>query len=177
MKLRGLAAMVVAVLVAFHLTPAQAQNDGVPCDNFIRNPDGSWTATSNLRFPPNINLRQGSVMRPGFVILGTDVAATLAKSCASVPVQTPQAELKTLADDKGVIDMQTLTCGQLLTVYQEDVDFLMAWYSGWSNGLAKNHTLKVQAVKDGTHNVIVYCKANPSKRIVEAIEALRGEAR
>lgn len=116
-------------------------------------------------------------MRPGFVILGADVAETLAKSCASVPVQTPQAELTTPANDKGVIDMQTLTCGQLLTVYQEDVDFLMALYSGWSNGLAKNHTLKVQSVKDGTHNVIVYCKGKASKRIVEAIEALRGQAR
>jgi hypothetical protein len=154
---------------------ARAQSGDIPCGHFIRNPDGSWTVASNVRFPAAgqmLNLQQGSVMRPGFYILGNDIASVLAKTCASVPVQQPQAEIATLADNNGVIDMETLTCGQLLSVYQEDVDFLMAWYSGWSNGLAKNHTLKVQAVKDATHNVILYCKANTGKRIVDAIEAL-----
>lgn len=175
---RGLAAIVFGVLVAVPFSGAQAQS--VPCGDFIRNPDGSWTVANNVRFPAAgqmLNLQQGAVMRPGFYILGTDVASTLAKTCASAPVQQPQAEITTLADNKGVIDMETLTCGQLLSVYQEDVDFLMAWYSGWSNGLAKNHTLKVQAVKDGTHNVIVYCKANTGKRIVDAIAALNEQSR
>lgn len=154
---------------------AQAQT-GIPCNDFIRNPDGTWTVANNVAFPAAgrvVNLRQGSVMKPGLFILGTDVAAELASACASVAVQQPQAEIATLADDKGVIDMATLTCSQLLSVYQEDADFLLAWYSGWSNGLAKSRTLKLKAVKDATHNVVIYCKANLSKRVSDAVEATK----
>ena len=167
------AGLLLAFLASFQDAKAQSS---VPCDSFIRNPDGSWTATANVPFPGNgriVNLRQGSVMKPGFFILGTDVAAELAAACASAPVQQPQAEITTLADDKGVIDMGSLTCGQLLSVYQEDADFLLAWYSGWTNGMAKSRTLRLKAVKDATHNVIVYCKANLTKRVAEAIEALK----
>jgi HdeA/HdeB family len=163
-------------LVCLIQSAQSANAQGVPCADFVRNPDGSWTAANNVAFPgPGraINLRQGSVMKPGMVILGTDVAATLNAECAAVPVQQPQAEITTLADDKGVIDMATLTCSQLLSVYQEDADFLLAWYSGWSNGLAKNRTLKIKAVKDATHNVIIYCKANLSKRVSDAVEATK----
>jgi hypothetical protein len=174
-------AIVIVVASAIGLSTAvQAQDGGVPCDSFIRNPDGSWTATGNVAFPgpgQNINLRQGSVLRPGLVILGTDVAATLTQKCASVPVQQPQVELSKLADAGGSIDMQTLTCGQLADTYQEDADFLLAWYSGWSNGLAKMHTLNVKTVKDGIHNVIVYCKANKAKRVSEAIAIVAKQER
>jgi HdeA/HdeB family len=168
-------ALVALLALAAPMPAAQAASD-VPCADFVRNPDGSWTAANNVAFPgPGriINLRQGSVMKPGFFILGTDVAAELATACASMPVQQPQAEITTLADDKGIIDMATLTCGQLLSVYQEDADFLLAWYSGWSNGLAKSRTLNIKAVKDATHNVIVYCKANLTKRVGDAIDALK----
>ena len=141
---RPVLAVAVVLALALPMDSARAQS-GVPCDSFIRNPDGSWTATYNVPFPGSgriINLRQGSVMKPGFFILGTDVAAELATACASAPVQQPQAEITTLADDKGVIDMGSLTCGQLLSVYQEDADFLLAWYSGWINGMAKSRTLR-----------------------------------
>ncbi len=170
---RPVLAVAVVLALALPMDSARAQS-GVPCDSFIRNPDGSWTATYNVPFPGSgriINLRQGSVMKPGFFILGTDVAAELATACASAPVQQPQAEITTLADDKGVIDMGSLTCGQLLSVYQEDADFLLAWYSGWINGMAKSRTLRLKAVKDATHNVIVYCKANLTRRVADAIEA------
>jgi hypothetical protein len=49
--------------------------------------------------------------------------------------------------------------------------------SGCLGGPTKNHILKVQSVKDGTHNVIVYCKANAGRRIVDVIEALRSQGR
>lgn len=172
---RAILAVSIVMAAAVPKAGAQAQS-GVPCDSFIRNPDGSWTATDNVPFPGSgriINLRQGSVMKPGFFILGTDVAAELAAACASAPVQQPQAEIITLADDKGIIDMGSLTCGQLLSVYQEDADFLLAWYSGWTNGMAKSRTLKLKAVKDATHSVIVYCKANLTRRVADAIEALK----
>lgn len=77
---------------------------------------------------------------------------------------------KTYADSKGYIDVQKLTCAQLVNTYQEDADFLGVWYSGWYNGLAKKHAINVPRVKQQIHNVIVHCKANTGKTIIQAID-------
>ena len=83
-----------------------------------------------------------------------------------------QTELSKYADAKGYIDVQKLTCAQLAGTYQEDADFLGVWYSGWYNGLAKKHALNVPRTKAGIHNVIVYCKTNPDKKIIQAIDLM-----
>ncbi len=49
-----------------------------------------------------------------------------------------QVPLSTYMDSKGFIDVQALTCAQLANTYQEDADYLAAWYSGWYNGLAQS---------------------------------------
>jgi HdeA/HdeB family len=95
-----------------------------------------------------------------------------------VVVSTAQAqvELKTYADADGYIDVQKLTCAQLAGTFQEDADFLGIWYSGWYNGLAKKHAVNVPRVKEGLHTIIVYCKANPTKKVIQAIDtALKEE--
>ena len=63
-----------------------------------------------------------------------------------------------------------LTCAQLANTFQEDADFLGAWYSGWYNGLAKKNAINIPRAKEGIHQVIVYCKANPDKKIIQAID-------
>src|SRR5262245_52465367 len=83
-----------------------------------------------------------------------------------------QTELSKYADAKGYIDVQKLTCAQLLNTYQEDADFLGVWYSGWYNGLAKKHAINIPRVKAGIHNVIVHCRANKGKTIIQAIDAV-----
>jgi len=83
-----------------------------------------------------------------------------------------QVELKNYADAKGYIDVQALTCAQLAGTFQEDADFLGIWYSGWYNGLAKKHAINVARTKEGIHNVIVYCKANPGKKVIQAIDVI-----
>ena len=84
----------------------------------------------------------------------------------------PQVELPKLADASGVIDAEKLTCGQLASTYQEDADFLLAWTIGWRSGVAKKPAIDVPKVKAGIHNVIVYCKANKDKRLVQAIDLI-----
>jgi hypothetical protein len=86
-----------------------------------------------------------------------------------------QVELKNYADANGYIDVQKLTCAQLAGTFQEDADFLGVWYSGWYNGLAKKHALNVPRTKAGIHNVIVYCKANPAKTVIQAIDLMLKE--
>jgi hypothetical protein len=83
-----------------------------------------------------------------------------------------QVELKTYADSDGYIDVQKLTCAQLANTFQEDADYLTAWYSGWYNGLGKKHMIKVDRAKSLEHEIIVYCKANQGKKDIEAIDVV-----
>ena len=82
-----------------------------------------------------------------------------------------QVDLSTYADAKGNLDVQALTCAQLAGTWQEDADFLTVWYSGWYNGLADYSKMKVDRAKELEHRVIVYCKAHPDDKVVDAVDA------
>ena len=73
------------------------------------------------------------------------------------------------ADANGFLNVQTLTCAQLADTYQEDANILMAWYSGWYNGLGQKHEMDVVKAKVVEDQVIGYCEANPDKLIIDAI--------
>ncbi|MGO9422843.1 HdeA/HdeB family chaperone [Roseiarcus sp.] len=89
---------------------------------------------------------------------------------ASASASQAQVELKTYADEKGYINVKALTCAQLANTFQEDANFLGTWYSGWFNGHLKRHSINVARTKQGIHEVIEYCKVNPDKKVVEAVE-------
>ena len=80
-----------------------------------------------------------------------------------------QTDLSAYADANGYLDVQKLTCAQLAGTWQEDADLLTAWYSGWYNGLARKHYMDLRKGKIVEHEVILYCKAHPEKRIIEAL--------
>jgi hypothetical protein len=84
-----------------------------------------------------------------------------------------QVELSKYANADGYIDVQALTCAQLANTFQEDADFLTVWYSGWYNGLAKKHMMKVDRAKTLEHQVIEHCKANPEKKVIQAIDVVQ----
>jgi hypothetical protein len=100
------------------------------------------------------------------------MAVTAAMLMAGSSAKAAPAELSTYADSNGYIDVQKLTCSQLANTFQEDADFLGVWYSGWYNGLAKKHAINVPRVKEQIHNVIVYCKANQDKLVIQAIDVM-----
>jgi len=97
-------------------------------------------------------------------------------ACAlAIAAATPaaaQVELKTYANADGYIDVQALTCAQLANTFQEDADYLTVWYSGWYNGLAKKHMMKVDRARELEHQIIVYCKANQDKKVIQAIDVV-----
>lgn len=96
------------------------------------------------------------------------ILAMLFMSAGSVASRA-QTDLSAYADANGFIDVQKLTCAQLAGTWQQDADMLTTWYSGWYNGLARRHYLDLRKGKEAEHEVIVYCKANPEKLIIEAI--------
>jgi HdeA/HdeB family len=107
--------------------------------------------------------------------LGARLAALAAIAAGTLlgTLSTSQAqvELKTYADEKGYINVRALTCGQLANTFQEDANFLGVWYSGWWNGHMKRHEINPARTKEGIHQVIEYCKANPDVKIVDAVDA------
>jgi hypothetical protein len=96
-------------------------------------------------------------------------ATILAAASSHVQAQT---DLTAYADANGYIDVQALTCAALAGTWQGDADRLTTWYSGWYNGLAKKHYFNIARSKELEHEVIVYCKANPQIRIIEAIDVM-----
>jgi HdeA/HdeB family len=101
-----------------------------------------------------------------FAALGLVAAGTLIASASEA-----QVELKTYEDAKGYINVKALTCAQLANTFQEDANFLGTWYSGWWNGHVKRHSINIGRTKEGIHEVIVYCKAHPDAKVVDAVEA------
>jgi HdeA/HdeB family protein len=83
-----------------------------------------------------------------------------------------QVDLSSYADANGFLDVQTLTCAQLANTWQGDADRLTVWYSGWYNGLAKKHYMDIRKGKEAEHEVIVYCKAHPELKIIQAIDVV-----
>ena len=73
-------------------------------------------------------------------------------------------------DDKGYLNVRALTCAQLAGTFQEDADFLGAWYSGWWNGHLKRHVVNIPRAKQGIHEVIEFCKAHPDEKVVDAVD-------
>src|SRR5205823_15013957 len=99
------------------------------------------------------------------------IFAVMVLAVASSDVQA-QADLTAYADANGYIDVQALTCAALAGTWQGDADRLTTWYSGWYNGLAKKHYFNIARSKELEHEVIVYSKANPQIRIIEAIDVM-----
>ena len=97
--------------------------------------------------------------------------------CAAIVVASSdrakaQADLSSYADAEGFLDIQALTCAQLAGTWQDQADLLSAWYSGWYNGLAKRHYMDIRKGREAEHELIVYCKANPQLRIIQAIDVV-----
>ena len=103
---------------------------------------------------------------------GALVAVTVMSLAAFGAQAQTAVPLSSHADADGWIDVQKLTCGQLAGTYQEDADLLSTWYSGWYNGLAKKHMFNVKRAKDLTHEIIVYCKTNQQRKVIQAIDVV-----
>jgi HdeA/HdeB family len=109
--------------------------------------------------------RKEKTMRKILIAVAMSAAMMAASSGAKA-----QVDLSTYADAEGFLDVQALTCAQLAGTWQDQADLLSAWYSGWYNGLAKKHYMDIRKGREAEHELIVYCKANPQLRIIQALD-------
>jgi HdeA/HdeB family len=103
------------------------------------------------------------------MLMSATVAAALIMAGSSAKAQVNLSEY---ADAEGFLDIQALTCAQLAGTWQDQADLLSSWYSGWYNGLAKRHYMDIRKGREAEHELIVYCKANPQLRIIQAIDVV-----
>jgi hypothetical protein len=103
------------------------------------------------------------------IMMSAAVAAALMMAGSSARAQVNLSEY---ADPEGFLDVQALTCAQLAGTWQDQADLLSSWYSGWYNGLAKRHYMDIRKGREAEHELIVYCKANPQLRIIQAIDVV-----
>src|SRR5277367_2601760 len=142
-----------------------SSGSGIVGDNRRRS-SRRGTAASCMISHPNHKPKEKN-MRKLLISTAICLAITIAGSTAKA-----QVDLSAYADSEGFIDVQTLTCAQLANTWQGDADRLASWYSGWYNGLAKKHYMDIRKGKEAEHEVIVYCKANPELKIIQAIEVV-----
>jgi hypothetical protein len=95
----------------------------------------------------------------------------IAAACTAIGITAAQAQtpLTKYADPDGMINVQKLSCAALANTFQEDADALSMWYSGWYNGLGKKNSFNWPRAKAMEHAVIVHCKENQNKTIIQAI--------
>src|SRR5208282_1378082 len=98
------------------------------------------------------------------MVLGLAAAMAMIGVAKADPV-----DLSAYVDANGFIDVQALTCAQLANTYQQDANALMAWYSGWYNGLGHKHYFDYKKGRELEHLVIEYCKAHQDEKIIHAI--------
>jgi HdeA/HdeB family len=103
------------------------------------------------------------------MLMSATLTATLIVAGSSAKAQVNLSEY---ADPEGFLDVQALTCAQLAGTWQDQADLLSSWYSGWYNGLAKRHYMDIRKGREAEHELIVYCKANPQLKIIQAIEVV-----
>jgi hypothetical protein len=187
----ALAALAIASQAACLPTSANAQAGSIPCEAFAKNADGSWTVlTTTYIEGPNVKVREDANFPPGFRVLGYDIAAMIAKACPNATVAAPpdaasptqqqpsQAKpaapslLAKSADANGNIDVRQLTCGHLDDASPQEIDLLLAWYSGWNNGKAKGRGINLARLRYNISNVINYCRGNREKRLSDVMDLM-----
>jgi hypothetical protein len=187
----ALTVLAIAWRTACLPTSANAQSSSIPCDAFAKNADSSWTVLATTYIEgPDVKVREGAVLKPGFSILGYDIPAMIARACPNAvvapppgaPTFTPQQQsqqlqqspslLATYADANGNIDVRQLTCGHLDGASADEANLMLAWFSGWYSGLAKRRGINLARVRYNIHNVIDYCKANRDKRLIDVMELM-----
>jgi hypothetical protein len=126
-----------------------------------------------MRCQPSLHSKQSAGIHPQKeknmrkFLMAVALGAAMLMEGSSVKAQV---DLSAYADPEGFLDVQTLTCAQLAGTWQGQADLLTAWYSGWYNGLAKKHYMDITKGREAEHEVIVYCKANPEIRVIQAMD-------
>ena len=89
----------------------------------------------------------------------------LSACCGVLALSAPAVQAQAL------VDMSKLTCEQLNRGTQNSIESAI-WISGYYNGRKKNTMLDLNQFKQNAEAVVKECTANPSKTVMQTIDAL-----
>jgi hypothetical protein len=72
------------------------------------------------------------------------------------------------------VDMNKITCRDLLKYSAADRTFVQYWMSGYYNAAASNDVLDFKRLEANTAKVLAYCKKNRSQTVPNAINKIAG---
>jgi hypothetical protein len=117
--------------------------------------------------PPGEAPPPASAAAPGIAPAPAGAPPTAASARPAAP--PPQSLLARYADANGNIDIRQLSCANLDDATLEEADLLLAWYSGWYNGLARGHGINLARLRYKSRGVIDYCRGNRDKKLSEVM--------
>ena len=178
-------AAAIALPIVCHPEAAHALNDKLPCENFAKNADGSWTVLQTTFIEgPDVKVQQDAILSTGRMIRGYDIAEIIAKACPNAQVSPPPGEagaapqvsaqsiLGKYADANGNLDVRQLTCGHLDDTSAEEAQLLLSWYSGWYFGSEKKRGVNLPRVRYNVRTVMDYCRTNRDKRLSDVMDLM-----
>ncbi|HXX08030.1 MAG TPA: HdeA/HdeB family chaperone [Pseudolabrys sp.] len=69
------------------------------------------------------------------------------------------------------LNMNNITCGELLAFSPEGQQFVQYWMSGYYNAAANSSVLNYDRLQKNSAKVLAFCKKNKSKTLPTAIKA------
>ena len=76
------------------------------------------------------------------------------------------------AEDKMVVDMSKMTCGELTKLGFQDFAGITMWLSGYYNGKRGNTVIDTQALAAENQKLRDFCITNPQMPVMQAIEKI-----
>ncbi len=71
-----------------------------------------------------------------------------------------------------VIDMASVTCGDLLNMKSDEAGSILLWTHGYFGGLANDTKFDTDAFKDAAKEIGEYCAKNKKVTLISAIKEL-----
>jgi len=70
------------------------------------------------------------------------------------------------------LNMNNITCGQLMAFSPEGRQFVQYWMSGYYNAAANSNVLDYDRLQKNSAKVLTFCKKNKTKTLPTAIKAV-----
>jgi HdeA/HdeB family len=98
----------------------------------------------------------------------------MSKSVLTIVAVLSASSMAVAAEEKMVVDMEKLTCGELIKLDFQDFAGVTMWLSGYYNSSVRNTVVDLYEFARATKTVKDYCKTNQRATVMLAAERALG---
>lgn len=66
------------------------------------------------------------------------------------------------------VDMSTITCGQLMSMKQDEISFILTWVQGYMAGTQEETSMDPDALGKSVTDTVTYCQENQEMSVMNA---------